>query len=96
LKNFFNEGGFELFNELEKELECASVCTAPLFYITQDLSKGKPTVDCAKATLDEVTNQPVVGAVSLISAVVLLIAFFGSLTLCTGLSNNEKDMMNEP
>jgi len=39
---FIKTGGFALFKKMEEEYGCTSICKSPLFYLTLDVSKGKP------------------------------------------------------
>lgn len=50
---FFKTGGFKLFKKFEKEYgDCTSICKPPLFYLSLDVSKGKPKNECIKAIVD--------------------------------------------
>lgn len=51
---FFGKGGFELLADLEDKYDCASICTAPLFYLTKDVKEGPPKQDCLTAALDDI------------------------------------------
>ena len=46
INSFYKEGGYDFFVGLEAEFKCASVCKPPLFYITYDISEGKPDQGC--------------------------------------------------
>ena len=88
-KEFFENGGFELFAELEEEYECASLCSAPLFYLTKDINAGSPPQDCVQAGIMALTGQTGVGAAAVVTGLLLLVAFFGSIPLCTGFSKKD-------
>ncbi len=46
IDSFYKEGGYDFFVSLEEEFKCASVCNPPLFYLTYDISEGKPEKGC--------------------------------------------------
>ena len=83
---FFEGGGYDMFEQLEKDYECASICKTPLFYIATDLSVGPPLTDCATESIKNLSGNMGVGAVAVFTGLVLLFAFFGSIPLCTGFS----------
>lgn len=47
VRKFITSNGMEILSELEDKYDCASVCEVPLFYITKDISEGRPTQECA-------------------------------------------------
>lgn len=75
-------------------MDCASICQVPLFYLSLDVSLGKPTQDCMTPIMES-ANQPIAGGVALFTGLICLIAFCASFPLCTGFSE-QKDMMGEP
>jgi len=46
IRNFFEKGGFTFLSGLEESYDCASICNVPLFYITRDISEGRPEQEC--------------------------------------------------
>lgn len=87
---FFENGGYEFLSDIESTYDCASMCEVPLFWITKDVSEGPATKECVATAIDVVTNQPGISAVLSISALLLFLTMFGSLTLCSGLSKEEE------
>ena len=47
VRKFITSNGMEILSELEDKYDCASVCEVPMFYITKDISEGRPTQECA-------------------------------------------------
>ena len=46
-KAFFEDGGYLLLKKFESQHEsCSSICEPPLFYLTHDVSQGKPDTEC--------------------------------------------------
>jgi hypothetical protein len=53
-KPFYEDGGFQLLVGLEHEHKtCASICEIPLFFLTKDISLGKPQFECIDEQLKE-------------------------------------------
>lgn len=50
--DFFDKKGFEFLGALESSFDCASICNVPLFYLTRDISEGRPTQECVKGVID--------------------------------------------
>ena len=48
---------WSFFADVERSYDCAGMCEVPMFYLTKDISEGKPTKECIqqviKATFDE-------------------------------------------
>lgn len=52
VKKFFDNGGFDLIKILEENLEdCGSICTVPLFRMTIDTTKGRPSQECLEPAM---------------------------------------------
>jgi hypothetical protein len=47
VQKFVTSFGMDILGELEDKYDCASVCEVPLFYITRDISEGRPLQECA-------------------------------------------------
>jgi hypothetical protein len=94
IKEFLEKGGLDFFAETEEKLSCAGACKVPLFYVTRDLSAGKPERDCVNALFDELQGgaQPA-GYVCLITGILLLLTTICACPLCTGYK--EQDMMSK-
>ena len=89
---FFDKGGYELLADLETKYDCASLCAAPLFYLSKDVKEGKPTQDCLTAALEDIGSQTGPAAVCAITGLLLLISVAGGFVLCS--KTDEKDMMD--
>ena len=87
VKEFFKKGGYEFMTQLETDYKCASMCSVPLFYLTLDISKGKPEQECTKAIIEEVTGKTLVAVICILTGVILLCAMVCSFPLCTGFEN---------
>jgi hypothetical protein len=83
-KNFIKDGGVDFIRGLETEFNCASACTVPQFYIARPLSEGIPTKDCVTAMSEELGDNTGAGAVAVVTGLVLLVASFGAIPLCSG------------
>lgn len=94
VETFFDKGGFELLADLEEKYECASICSAPLFYLSKDVKVGPPTKDCLTAALDDIGSQMGPAIVCALAGILLLISVAGGLILCSK-TEGEKDMMNQ-
>ena len=91
VKEFFEKGGYEFLAQLETDYECASMCKIPLFYISRDISLGKPTMECTAAIVEAVTGKILVAVVCFITGLVLFCAMICSFPLCTGFKQPEKE-----
>jgi len=61
---------------LENSYNCSGVCKTALFYVTLDLSEGRPMDTCSMALKDEVkSNLTYMGIVVLVTGIVMLIAW---------------------
>lgn len=91
VKDFMTTQGFTFIKSTEERLRCASVCRPGLFYLSIDVSEGKPDADCLNKMIEELPNmQKGAGLVSLVTALVLLVGFAFSFPLCTGFSQDHK------
>ena len=81
-KNFFEKGGFEFLSALEEKFDCASMCSVPLFYLKKNVNEGPVKRECIKASLDALSNNIGVAIAFSVTALILIIAFFGSIPLC--------------
>lgn len=46
IDDFFANGGYDFLRKIENDFKCAGLCNVPLFYITKDISIGRPTKEC--------------------------------------------------
>lgn len=85
VKDFFEKGGYGFLSELEEKYECASICRRPLFYITRDISEGRPESECIRAIFNDISgSMKVEAAVAIILALVLVCAMVSGLVSCMG------------
>jgi hypothetical protein len=89
---FFDKGGYQLLADFEEKYNCASMCSAPLFYLTKDVKEGPPTQDCLSAALTEIGSQTGPAAVCAITGILLLISVAGGFVLC---SKTKDGMMDD-
>ena len=90
--DFFDKGGYGFLSELEDKYDCASVCNLPLFYITRDISEGRPQKECLKAIYNEISGEmKVESAFPIILSLVLMCAMMSGLVICMG----PKDLSKE-
>lgn len=76
---------------------CASICTPPLFYLTQDLSLGLPEYECIeKAMMDAMDTAHHTGIFTLILGLSVFVSMFFSFGVCTKYRREikEKDLKN--
>ena len=90
---FFEKGGYTFLSDLEERYKCASLCKAPLFYISQDVSEGPPEVDCLTALAEDITSNSAIAGVAAVTGILLLISTAGGFVLCS--KKKEDDMMDE-
>lgn len=95
IEQFAQKGGFDYFAAFEDQYECASICKAPLFYITRSVSQTYPPEDdCATAFLETYSNNYGVAAAALVTAVILCLA--GCLAIPIGMgAAKQKSYMDE-
>jgi hypothetical protein len=49
VREFYEEGGYEFVKGLEEVHHgCASICDAPLFFLTRDINEGMPVGECIR------------------------------------------------
>ena len=51
-EDFRDLGGFDFLRSIEDRYECGGICYEPLFYLTQDISMGRPTKECFREVLE--------------------------------------------
>ena len=90
-KEFVKKGGVKFLQDFEKKFKCAGLCKTPLFYLSKPLSDGKPTRDCVTAFQEEYGSSTIVGVVALFTGIILLMASFGAIPLCTDYNKLEEE-----
>mmetsp|Transcript_42212 Transcript_42212/g.57395 ORF Transcript_42212/g.57395 Transcript_42212/m.57395 type:complete len:97 (+) Transcript_42212:364-654(+) len=61
---------------MESSYRCSGVCKTALFYVTLDLSEGRPLDTCSMALKDEVKNNlTYLGIVVLVTGILMFPAF---------------------
>ena len=41
-EDFESEDAWNFFTQVEEDYDCAGICYTPLFYLTKDISVGRP------------------------------------------------------
>lgn len=98
IKKFFSDDGlFTYLTQLEKDFSCSSFCKPNLFYITKDISEGRPTQECVSASADAwgasrtYADYGKIGAImSLTTGGILLLSMMCSCPLCGSFGDNER------
>lgn len=83
-QQFFVNGGFEFLKSFETQYKCAGLCYTPLFYLSKPLTDGPPTQSCDTAFINAVAGNTAVGGVAVVTGLILLSVFVGSIPLCSG------------
>lgn len=86
-EDFRDQGGFNFLRSIEERYDCGGICYEPLFYLTQDISMGRPTKECFREVLD--ATIPQIQLYATISGAILLLSFFTSLCICGGIPKDE-------
>lgn len=73
-EDFSQRDTFNTLRYFEQNYECAGMCDLPLFYLTQPLSSGPPTIDCVEAVITSFTDNFGVFIIALISSITLFTA----------------------
>ena len=93
MKYFFDNGGLQFLNKVEKDFSCAGLCDVPLFYVTKDISLGPPKKECVEQMFIDITSSmSSLGMISLVAGIFTILGFFGTFSLC---SNNSLDHEHE-
>ena len=98
VKKFFEDDGlFTYLTQLEKDYKCSSVCQPNLFYITKELSEGRPLKECILATADSWVNTKsfsnygeIAAILAFITGAILILSMVCSCPLCGGFGDNSK------
>ena len=65
--------------------DCASVCEAPLFYLTRDISQGMPKKECLQVAIDEAIGKAKAASDLLYGGAILaLISLPMAFPVCVG------------
>lgn len=93
LKVFHDGGGFTALKWLEEEYNCASMCTAPLFYTTLSIDRthdALPQEECLAPVLEDAkTNFGPVAYIAIATGAILIIMMFAAYPLCTPILKDE-------
>ena len=85
VRKFITSNGMEILSELEDKYDCASVCEVPLFYITKDISEGRPTQECAAGIYHSMKGSyKAEAAFSIICSLCLWVAMTCALIIACG------------
>jgi hypothetical protein len=91
VRDFVTHGGFSLLSSLEENFDCASLCKVPLFYITKDISEGRPRQECIDGFIKGMNaNLGTAGLFSILCAIILLIGALGTFPICCGGKEEKK------
>ena len=84
INDFFMKGGYDFLKRIESDFECAGLCDVPLFYITKDISKGRPTTECITVSFDKISEGiSIIGYIVMVTGLLTFAGFVGSFALCT-------------
>jgi hypothetical protein len=84
IDDFFNKGGYDFLKRIENDFDCAGLCEVPLFYISKDISKGRPTTECISVSFDKISEGiSIIGYIVLVTGLFTFAGFVGSFALCT-------------
>jgi hypothetical protein len=87
---FMRNGGADLVRTFESEFDCAGICDVPLFYMTQSISMGPPTVGCIEAAAKGMASKlSTAGYVALLTGILMWIGMIAACPLCSGFTNKE-------
>lgn len=91
VKKFYEEGGYDFLIWIETiHHNCASICDAPLFYITRDISEGMPADECVHEQIGEsVELSTSVQMNCLIAAIILFQSSLWAIPLFAPLEANK-------
>ena len=53
-EDFNTEDTWNFFTSVEEDYDCAGLCYVPLFYLTKDISAGRPEKECIREIIDDV------------------------------------------
>ena len=91
---FIESEGFKFINKAEEKHDCASACKAGQWYLTRDVSDGKPESDCLTEVIEDIQGEfKVPGYVCVILGLFLLVAYAFTWPLCQ--AYNKNGMMNK-
>lgn len=87
----FGKGGWAFLSDLEKNMDCAGICATPLFFLTKDISKGPPTMDCITAFTNSINNNVGLAVVAFLTSIILICAGICAIPLCTGYQKKDEE-----
>jgi len=68
---------------IEKTYKCSGLCKAPLFYLTQDITKGPPKSACLDAVIKDVGPLfNAIGEIMIASGIIFLFMLFCACPIC--------------
>lgn len=83
-RDFTSKDSINLLRYYETEYECSGFCDLPLFYLTKDLAKGPPEIDCVDAVILTFTDNYLVAALSAVGMFMFWAAALSTLPNCCG------------
>ena len=96
VSDFFEKQGYAFLEGVENTFNCASVCSVPLFYITKDISEGRPQMECVQAVIEGVQGPLGIAAMtSIFIGFLLITAVFGTFPLCCSKGKRAENYMDK-
>lgn len=83
---------------MEKEYKCGGICSPSLFYVDLPVTNGPPELDCIAAVTapDKWDNNYPVGAVAILTAIIMIVASVAGIPLCRGYkTGGSSDVMSK-
>ena len=89
------KSAWSFYADVERKYDCAGMCEVPMFYLTKDISEGKPTKECIKKVI-EATFKESYGFLSSMGLIFLLSSCF-QVGMCTSFeADDEVKVQNIP
>jgi len=85
---FFNQ----IIGVLESKYSCSGICSQPLFYYTQSITKGPPTQGCFSPLVEDFGSDiRNLGIVMVVTGILFLFMPFCAIPICCRKSEDEDD-----
>ena len=56
-KDFDTDEAWAFFSSVEEDYNCAGMCYTPLFFLSKDISAGRPEKECIRELIDDVYTE---------------------------------------
>jgi len=84
----------KLIAHIEDKYSCSGLCTTPLFYLTQSVTKGPPKIPCLVPLLKDVSLLlQNLGAAMIVAGILFFFMIFCSIPICY--YNKEKEVTEQ-